>query len=337
MKQIELTNIKSIKRLDDFDNEFVYDIGVKSNDPFFLANDILVHNSVYFSAYPILKKDIDAGKVAWDKESISKLYDTVCEEVNTTFPDYMVEFHNVRNELQKNQIAAGREVCATSGIFLKKKRYAILVYDNEGHREDIDGKDGKIKAMGLDLKRSDTPDYMQDFLSELLSKTLTGHYEKDIIKRIVEFRQEFRSKLDWLKGTPKRVNNLTKYYNSEYLVDEHSGVEYKNRSKMPGHVRAAINYNNLRELKNDNHSMPITDGMKTIVCKLKKNQYEFTSIGYPIDEERLPDWFKELPFDIEGMEDSVVSKKIENLLGDMGWKLIDGEDKTTFNDIFTIT
>ena len=46
-------------------------------------------------------------------------------------------------------IAAAREVSATAGIYITKKRYAILVYDNEGHREDKDDKPpGKIKAMG---------------------------------------------------------------------------------------------------------------------------------------------------------------------------------------------
>ena len=108
-------------------------------------------------------------------------------------------------------IAAGREIVASSGIFITKKRYALLVYDDEGKRTDVDGKPGKIKAMGLDLKRSDTPAFMQDFLSEVLMMTLTGSSEQDVIDRIIEFRKEFRAKPDWEKGTPKRVNNLTNH------------------------------------------------------------------------------------------------------------------------------
>ena len=38
----------------------------------------------------------------------------------------------------------------SAGIFITKKRYAMLVFDNEGKREDEDGKAGYIKAMGLD-------------------------------------------------------------------------------------------------------------------------------------------------------------------------------------------
>jgi DNA polymerase elongation subunit (family B) len=57
-------------------------------------------------------------------------------------------------------------------LFITKKRYAVLNYDKEGKRLDVDGKPGKIKAMGLDLKRSDTPEYMQNFLEEILMDVL---------------------------------------------------------------------------------------------------------------------------------------------------------------------
>jgi hypothetical protein len=35
----------------------------------------------------------------------------------------------------------------------------------------------------------------------------------------------------------------------------------------------------------------------------------------------IPDWFKEMPFDEEAMEESVLNKKINNVLGAMGWDL----------------
>ena len=81
-------------------------------------------------------------------------------------------FHcpKVRGEV----IKAGREIVASKGLFITKKRYAVLYYDKEGKRTDIGGTPGKIKAMGLDLKRSDTPVVIQDFLSEVLTRVLNG-------------------------------------------------------------------------------------------------------------------------------------------------------------------
>jgi DNA polymerase elongation subunit (family B) len=283
-------------------------------------------DSTYFSAYPILKDQIESGDVDWSRDNVIAYYDAVCEEVNKTFPGFMQEAFHTTNELGEI-IAAGREMVGSAGIFITKKRYALLVFDNEGKREDTDGKAGYIKAMGLDLKRSDTPDYMQDFLKELLMMTLTNVDKQIIFDRIIAFRKEFRAKPNWLKGTPKRVNNLTNH-TAKFKKTGKCGV---------GHAMAAINWNRLREMNSDAYSIEITDGMKTIVCKLKQNPLGLTSIGYPIDEARIPEWFKDLPFDTDGMEESIITKKIENLLGVLKWDLSLAEGKSTFASLFKIT
>ena len=280
-------------------------------------------DSVYFSAYPILKPQIDSGELEWTKDKVTEYYEAVCDAANVTFPGYMNKAHNCPSEFGEI-IAAAREIVGMSGIFIKKKRYAILVYDNEGYREDTDGKPGKVKAMGLDLKRSDTPVFMQDFLKEILQMVLTGGEEQPVLERIKEFRKPFREKPGWEKGTPKRVNNLTNH-TAKYNKTGKCGV---------GHALAAINYNRLRKMNNDAYSIEIADGMKTIVCKLKDNPLNMTSIGIPTDEKRIPDWFKDLPFDDNAMETAIITKKIENLLGVLKWDLKSSHEDTTFGDLF---
>ena len=87
-------------------------------------------------------------------------------------------------------------------------------------------------------------------------------------------------------------------------------------------------------MNGDKYSQEIVDGMKVIVCKLKQNPLGYTSVAYPTDELRIPDWFKELPFDDDAMENAIISKKVDNLLGEMGWNLDLAQAKTTFNDLF---
>jgi len=223
-------------------------------------------------------------------------------------------------------IAAGRELVADRGLFITKKRYAVNIIDLEGKRLDVDGKKGKTKAMGLDLKRSDTPKVIQDFLLELLNSTLHGGTREAIIERIREFKYEFMERPGWEKGSPKRVNNLTKYAAEEARLG---------KANMPGHVRAAMNWNQMRKMNGDNYSMQIVDGMKTIVCKLKSNALGWTSIGYPTDEQRLPEWFKELPFDDGLMEATVVDQKVDNLLGVLEWALASATNtENTFTSLF---
>jgi len=181
--------------------------------------------------------------------------------------------------------------------------------------------------MGLDLKRSDTPKVVQDFLSELLLEVLTGATKEDVYDRVRDFKLSFQDRPAWEKGTPKRVNNLTKFTKEEKRLGQ---------ANMPGHVRAAMNWNNLKRMHSDNYSMGIVDGMKTIVCKLKDNPLGYTSVGYPTDESHLPQWFKDLPFDDNKMESAIVNQKVENLLGVLNWKIAEHtEIKTTFDSLFS--
>jgi DNA polymerase elongation subunit (family B) len=316
-----LTGRSIARHMAGYINECVF--GVKDH-----LGDAIIYgdtDSCYFTAWPAIKDEVAAGNMAWSKETCIQLYDSIADQVNDSFPAFMEQaFHCPREAGEL--IKAGRELVASNSLFITKKRYAVLIYDLENKRLDVDGSPGKIKAMGLDLKRSDTPKVIQDFLSEILQKVLTGTSREDIIERIREFKYGFAERPAWEKGTPKRVNNLTKYGAAE---------EREGKANMPGHVRAALNWNNMRRMNGDNYSIAIVDGMKTIVCKLKSNPLGWTSIGYPTDEQRLPDWFKELPFDDALMESTIVDQKIDNLLSVLDWDLAAATNtENTFQSLF---
>jgi hypothetical protein len=190
----------------------------------------------------------------------------------------------------------------------------------------VNGKRGEIKAMGLDLKRSDTPKVCQEFLSDVLTDVLTGSDEQSVQTKVLAFRKEFRSWPGWSKGSPKRANKITHYQNI---------MESNKKATIPGHVLASINWNRLKRIYNDNYSMPIQDGFKVVVCKLRPNPSGMTSVAYPVDELTLPQWFKELPFDDEAMEAALIDKKIDNLLGVLEWKSLSEQDANNFTDLFS--
>jgi DNA polymerase elongation subunit (family B) len=283
-------------------------------------------DSCYFSAWPVLKQEVAEGRMAWSKEICIQLYDSIADQINDSFPAFMERaFHCPRD--MGELIKAGRETVADRGLFITKKRYAVNAIDIENKRLDVNGAIGKTKATGLDLKRSDTPKVIQDFLLEILNKVLSGAQRDEIIERVREFKYEFKERPGWEKGSPKRVNNLTKYGKEE---------ERLGKANMPGHVRAALNWNNLRRMNSDNYSMQVVDGMKTIVCKLKPNALGWTSIGYPTDEMHLPQWFKDLPFADSEMEATVVDQKIDNLLGVLDWDLAAATNtENTFTALFS--
>jgi DNA polymerase elongation subunit (family B) len=283
-------------------------------------------DSCYFSAWPVLQKSVEAGEMEWNKEICIQLYDSIADQVNESFPGFMEQAFHCPREMG-SVIKGGREVVASKGLFITKKRYAVMIVDKEGKRQDINGKPGKVKAMGLDLKRSDTPKVIQDFLSDVLHDVLTDATRDAVVEKIRTFKYVFSERPAWEKGSPKRVNNLTKYGAAEAA---------QGKANMPGHVRAALNWNTLRRMNSDNYSMQIVDGMKTIVCKLKSNALGWTSIGYPTDEQRLPAWFTELPFDDGLMEATVVDGKVDNLLGVLDWDLAAATNtENTFTSLFS--
>lgn len=292
-------------------------------------------DSVYFSSYPVMKDQDDFKDYEWSKENVTSLYDQIGQLTNESFPDFMRQTFNCP-KINGELINANRELCASNGLFITKKRYAVLIYDKEGKRKDVNGKPGEIKAMGLDLKRSDTPKIVQDFLSELLTTVLTDGSEKEVMDKVLEFRKEFRAWPGWLKGSPKRANNITHYEN---ILNFHSKAAWNNngtkRGMIPGHVLAAINWNRLKKIHGDHYSLPIQDGFKVIVCKLKPNPSGMTSVAYPVDEMTLPTWFKELPFDNDAMEAALIDKKVQNLLGCLGWDLNSNRNNNSFNDLFS--
>ena len=286
-------------------------------------------DSCYFSAYRVLKDDPAYAGFDWTRENIIELYDLIAEDTNKTFPSFMAEtFHT---SMQRGgYIRAGRELIASRGLFIKKKKYAVLMYDKEGQRLDENGKPGKLKVMGLDLKRSDTPKVMQQFLEGLLMNLLTGVSQEQMFADIMAFRKTFKVRPGWEKGSPKKVSNLSAFsekidnanrkglaVNSKVRRDESL------RITVPGHVTASLNWNRLCDVYDDRYALRIGDSTRIIVCKLRKNALGMTSVAYPIDEPHLPLWFQELPFDDDAMEETIIDNKIMNLVEVLGWDLTD--------------
>lgn len=300
-------------------------------------------DSCYFSAYEVLKDREDFADFQWTRENIIEFYDAIADETNESFPAFMAGAFNCSLE-RGAIIAAGRELVAGRALFIKKKKYAALMYDKENERLDVNGKPGKLKAMGLDLKRADTPKIMQAHLEHVLMSLLTDKPKQAIFDDIREFRKEFAKLEPWQKGAPKAVKALSIYADQAAQIDRAAkdltgkalarSKKEKVKVNMPEQVSASINWNRMLDLHNDRYSARITDGAKIIVCKLKGNVFGMNSIAYPIDESHLPQWFKSLPFDDELMQEKIIDNKLTNLVGVLDWDLNLTKDLAA-EDLFT--
>ena len=167
---------------------------------------------------------------------------------------------------------------------------------------------------------------IRNILEKLVLKNISRKYGE--IEAVKDFKRILTAQDSWTKGSPKGVNKLTYYGDLE-------SKSATGRANMPGHVRAALNWNTMRRMNGDNYSLQIVDGMKVIVCKVKENPLGFTSVAYQVDELRLPKWFQDLPFDHSEMEATIINNKLDNLIGVLEWDLDSTTQDNTFGKLFS--
>jgi len=286
----------------------------------------------------VIYGDTDSAYVRLDKwvsenpgatlDDIVEYADAVGEKVNASFPPKMNEFFLV-SENMGSVIQAGREVVAERGLFKNaKKRYALNVADLEGKR-DLKGTK-KLKIMGMDTQRTDTPKFVQVFLTECLRRGLIeGHGPDQILAYAEEFRDEFWKRDPWTNGTPCRVSNLkvaTEDFNNYFALLERGAMVEKPDYHYS--VLACYNTNRLIKLNDERVMDEIRDGDKVQVLRvrqddLQRNPLRIDKIALNVSASanQIPDWFKQLPFDTKKHEEKLIAKKLENIFGILGWDL----------------
>lgn len=326
-KRTKIKRITSIGKRDDY----VYDLSMKDKMyPWFYGNKLLLHNSAYFSVYEAFKDQFEKQSSVMTRDSAIKMYDDISEKTNESFPGFMNERFNTGIE-SGSIIKAGRENLAEYGLFIKKKRYAMYLYDKDGYRQDVNGKPGKLKAMGIEIKRSDTPKEVQDALKHGLDIILNGGSAEEMLDYFKDFKEEYKAKEPWKMGRPSAANAV-KYYTN--LHDRYNKGIDKKKPRLPGPIAGSIAWNELLDLYNEDHLTRITDGSKVITCKLVRNDYGYNSISYLTDETKFPEWFKELPFDTEEMLQSILYRKIEKIYGVLDWNLDYIKSSKGFDEVF---
>jgi DNA polymerase elongation subunit (family B) len=334
-QSVTLTGRAIAKHMNSKTNEVATGVYDHTGDAIIYADT----DSCYFSVHQLLDKNPEMfGQFDRSRESYVTLYDAMAEVVNDSFAEFMHRSFNT-GLARGGIIKAGRELVASRALFIKKKKYAVLIYELEGKRLDVDGKPGKLKAMGLDLKRADTPKMMQDFMSKILIDLLTIGSKDAIYDQIRQFRKDFGAMLPWQKGSPKAVNGLTAYTERVMRSRRMNAVDKRRitdevKVNQPQQVKASINWNDLCTMYSDSYASRITDGARIIVCRLKSNAMGLESVAYPFDETYLPKWFKELPFDETAMENIIIDKKLSNLLGVLDWDLKETIERPA-DDVFS--
>ena len=230
-----------------FEDEYVYDIEMIDDTHTFIANNILVHNSLYIS-YENFVKTID-GYESMTPEERGK----IVVEFNTKYLDahnreFMDEHYKNRfvHSVQNFEL----ETLALSGVWLDvKKRYAQVLLWKDGKTYSME--DGlPMKAKGLELIKASYPKQTREGLQRLVRYLLEDDGDsKYLLHRLnIKMQEEkkayFAADIDDICASIK-VNG---YMN--YIISDTDPLGLIVQPKCPANVRAAGNYNRIRQLNN---------------------------------------------------------------------------------------
>lgn len=242
-----------------------------------------------------------------NKQDAVKIADFVAAKVNGSYQKFMQDTF-LCNPGFDNIIKCGREIVSDNGIFVDKKRYIVHVVDKEGKLTD------SMKIMGLDTKKTTLPKHIASTLNGFIEDFLKGSPWEDVALAIVEYKEHLQTTTDVrLIGLPKGIQNVEEYsknYNRDVLA------------RLPGHVAAAIHYNECLKKYDDKISMPIISGMKIKVFYLEgKHHDKFKSIALPTDLEVMPQWFLDnFTIDYDAHIERLVDNPLQNILTAIGKK-----------------
>ena len=165
----------------------VYDIEVEDNHNFF-GNDILLHNSAYYTIEPFVEEFLKKNPNASLSETVDFCDKFETEVVQPKIQENIDEFCYYLNAMDKSKCGGKREIIADRFLLLKKKKYLCRLRANEATVFPVDSP--KIKAMGVELIKSSTPKFSIEHMSDALPILFDGT-QKDLREWFEKCKTEF--------------------------------------------------------------------------------------------------------------------------------------------------
>ena len=266
-------DIESIEQIGEFEDEYVYDVEVDDSTHTFIANDILVHNSVYVTLNDVLlSTDYKGDPLEFFlkinelrlSDYLNKCFDLYAKQYNTT---------NLQNlELEK---------ISYNALMIAKKKYILdLAWTDSNIRYEPQT---KIKPVGIEIIQSSTPIYARKVLLEIIRDILkqsgNSNYS-DIINKLREYKKVFKLQDPDNISISKNIGNYEKF-----VLEDKNQITLA--SKCPMHCRAAAIYNN-KVLNNPKYKIKYNlirtaDKVKIYYAKDECEVFAYQPGNYPIE------------------------------------------------------
>lgn len=226
------------------------------------------------------------------------------------------QYEDYNSQVDDFFIGFKQEIIAKTALFVKKKKYAYWVVNEEGTPTD------KLAVTGLEIVRSDSGEAVRERMKAIYDMILRDMPEEDIINRIEQYKKELKQVSPEEIAANIGINNLQKYI-----------VDGKPIKGTPWHVKGVANYRYLlKSLKLEDDYEDIHESTKAKVVYVKPNPFGVSVLTFLR-------WPKEFEFTIQVDYDTMIEKfflkKIGFLLEPMGkMNMLEGKSTQESLDLF---
>lgn len=270
------------------EKQTVYDIEVIDDSHTFVANDILVHNSVYVSFEPLFKSMTEESqkKFATDKAKLKFIADFSrdflnaqnnewCENIYT--PRHAHSYHEFELEsIQKTQLVDKKKKYIKGVVWMKGKTY----------------EEPKISATGIEIVRSSTPKLCRTILTDMIRNIMfvSPKYKDNMNDYVVYFNKLLNEhKHNFMNAHFQEISNSVSIGDyKKYVIDDEETLEFK--PKCPISVKAIARFNWLAHKNGKDSLKQMTGKIKYYYIKTGTKDKDIDYFGYPIgmDEPWFP-------------------------------------------------
>ena len=281
-----IEDIDSIEQLDDFNDEYVFDLEVDDDTHTFIGNDILVHNSVYttYGTFFDCWTEETKKNIVTDRQKTEWILKFNVEFLDKQNFEWCCEMYNPRHG--QNIHLFELETISKAGIYLKKKKYLKGLVFNKGKFLDKP----KVSGTGIELIKSTTPKLCRTILKDLMESLMFEYEEKNKEVYLIQFNQKLEAYRKQFYTAPiEDISQSVGIGNYKKYVEDDTNVLILGK-QCPVSVQAIARFNYLAHKNGE-------DNKKTYSGKIK--YYNITTgmqgrkpitgyFGFPAGE--LPSW-----------------------------------------------
>jgi hypothetical protein len=265
---VQRVKVKSIEDLGVIKDQYVYDIGIGDDTPYFYANDILVHNSFFLSLDNYIKEHFNGVLPKWTEENIEKACSLIDSELLNIVNKHCQDI--VKKDFWSDicTVEFKREKLCSDAMFIAKKNYSFRVINNEGISE--------IKWIhkGHCLKKGIAPKYIKKYWKTLIEEASINNWSGAKFTKFIQ---------DWWDEF-KTLNPEIWAINTGYSTERKFSTAFNPKGVSANGARCANYYNDLiKYLKLEDKYELISAGTKFREVKIKDyaNKWAIGAIGFP--------------------------------------------------------